>query len=708
MSPSRNDPCPCGSGKKYKNCCIDVDAARERSLRLVQGNGTRTAADDGSLRVTADVLRSIRRDHIWELDAVPVPLSIDGDLPGRYCVVLLTANGFVLDAHIQAAPPSEPEEVAALLVGRLRQVVEQHRAQNGVTLPPPAILHIRHPEVAQHVARVLGAGTRVSCVSVLTDLDTAAHGMRQHMNLGPGMDDDEASTSDRRPGITLLSYPSVWSAWRLPESALIALFEAAARFYEAQPWRRLDNEETLFIERIHSTNNEHANGTIANGTIANEDSAGGDEASGAAWTACVMGAGGEQYGLCLYARDADFARQLTNDNPHDMLRGLEGAVITLYLDPRTELPREMQQEFKRNRWPVAGPNAYPALSTANTPAGGISLARVTLLTDALSAIARLVSDTRLLPSEKTPLAEPSTWVDSATGLTLSYGGSRSPSARTPWAVPTTLSPGGAAGGNANPAALFPRDQLTDDEIDARFDLQLAMLDRFGHWLAHGGGSAGGRLRARATVTTARHVGNAQLFIENLAFAHGVTVAALHEFHLRSFLYHWFPSKAMGAAREVEGLLASLRLFFAWLDTELIVCPWAAALLHDRDALEARIGTAPTFMAHGGESRWWSDQLHSDLYQRVMLPDPLVPDDDAINDWVGEREAALYDELVVLTLGWREAIIARGITDAAAVREHCARLQREWEQTKHPRFGKSPAAVIRQERRKAEKTERRHD
>ena len=698
MSPSRNDPCPCGSGKKYKNCCIDADAARERSLRLVQGNGTRTAADDGSLRVTADVLRSIRRDHIWELDAVPVPLAIDGDMPGRYCVVLLTANGFVLDAHIQAAPPSEPEQVASMLVARLQQVVAQHRAQSGVALPTPATLHIRHAEVAPHVSRLLGGDTRVVCVSLLTDLDVAANGMRQHMNPGPGIDDDGPSPSDGRPGITLLSYPSLWSAWRLPESALIPLFEAAARFYEAQPWRRLDNEETLFIERVQVANDERANG----------DNARGGDASDSAWTACVMGAGGEQYGLCLYARDADFARQLTNDNPHDMLRGLEGAVITLYLDPRTELPREMQQEFKRNRWPVAGPNAYPALSTANTPAGGISLARVTLLTDALSAIARLVSDTRLLPSEKTPLAEPSSWVDSATGLTLSYGGSRSPSARTPWTVPTTLSAGGAAGGNANPAALFPRDQLTDDEIDARFDLQLAMLDRFGHWLAHGGGSAGGRLRARATVTTARHVGNAQLFIENLAFAHGVTVAALHEFHLRSFLYHWFPAKAMGAAREVEGLLASLRLFFAWLDTELIVCPWAAALLHDRDALEARIGTAPTFMAHGGESRWWTDQLNSDLYLRVMLPDPLVPDDDAMTDWVGEREATLYDELVVLTLGWREAIIARGITDAAAVREHCARLQREWEQTKHPRFGKSPTAVIRQERRKAEKAERRHD
>lgn len=25
--PSRNDKCPCGSGKKYKNCCMDIDMA---------------------------------------------------------------------------------------------------------------------------------------------------------------------------------------------------------------------------------------------------------------------------------------------------------------------------------------------------------------------------------------------------------------------------------------------------------------------------------------------------------------------------------------------------------------------------------------------------------------------------------------------------------------------------------------------------------
>ena len=28
-TPGRNDPCPCGSGKKYKNCCLGKDRARQ-------------------------------------------------------------------------------------------------------------------------------------------------------------------------------------------------------------------------------------------------------------------------------------------------------------------------------------------------------------------------------------------------------------------------------------------------------------------------------------------------------------------------------------------------------------------------------------------------------------------------------------------------------------------------------------------------------
>jgi hypothetical protein len=33
--PGRNDPCPCGSGKKYKKCCLPADGAREAQSRLL-------------------------------------------------------------------------------------------------------------------------------------------------------------------------------------------------------------------------------------------------------------------------------------------------------------------------------------------------------------------------------------------------------------------------------------------------------------------------------------------------------------------------------------------------------------------------------------------------------------------------------------------------------------------------------------------------
>ncbi len=31
--PGRNDPCPCGSGKKYKQCCLVKDEAKARAAR---------------------------------------------------------------------------------------------------------------------------------------------------------------------------------------------------------------------------------------------------------------------------------------------------------------------------------------------------------------------------------------------------------------------------------------------------------------------------------------------------------------------------------------------------------------------------------------------------------------------------------------------------------------------------------------------------
>src|SRR3954465_14025867 len=34
--PGRNDPCPCGSGKKYKHCCLEKDQAAELAPAVAQ------------------------------------------------------------------------------------------------------------------------------------------------------------------------------------------------------------------------------------------------------------------------------------------------------------------------------------------------------------------------------------------------------------------------------------------------------------------------------------------------------------------------------------------------------------------------------------------------------------------------------------------------------------------------------------------------
>lgn len=44
--PGRNDPCPCGSGQKYKRCCLQKDEAAERAERATAA-AARTLAATG-------------------------------------------------------------------------------------------------------------------------------------------------------------------------------------------------------------------------------------------------------------------------------------------------------------------------------------------------------------------------------------------------------------------------------------------------------------------------------------------------------------------------------------------------------------------------------------------------------------------------------------------------------------------------------------
>ena len=39
----RNSPCPCGSGRKYKKCCLEKDARRLRKERETAASGAQQA-----------------------------------------------------------------------------------------------------------------------------------------------------------------------------------------------------------------------------------------------------------------------------------------------------------------------------------------------------------------------------------------------------------------------------------------------------------------------------------------------------------------------------------------------------------------------------------------------------------------------------------------------------------------------------------------
>lgn len=57
-TPGRNDPCPCGSGKKYKRCCLRAE--RAAASESAQGSAVRIALEwlhERHLRAVKEALR---------------------------------------------------------------------------------------------------------------------------------------------------------------------------------------------------------------------------------------------------------------------------------------------------------------------------------------------------------------------------------------------------------------------------------------------------------------------------------------------------------------------------------------------------------------------------------------------------------------------------------------------------------------------------
>jgi hypothetical protein len=68
MTPGRNDPCPCGSGKKYKHCCWRAAAASADSPEALSWRRVRRALDEFSMASTMlpFVIETFGRDALQE------------------------------------------------------------------------------------------------------------------------------------------------------------------------------------------------------------------------------------------------------------------------------------------------------------------------------------------------------------------------------------------------------------------------------------------------------------------------------------------------------------------------------------------------------------------------------------------------------------------------------------------------------------------
>ncbi|HMA67119.1 MAG TPA: methionyl aminopeptidase [Desulfosalsimonadaceae bacterium] len=171
----RNDPCPCGSGKKYKKCCMNAKTpkpvnykklyADKYNIRLKSQNDIEQIRTCGRLvlesldlveaaiapGVTTDQLNTIAHEHAVQNGAVPAPLNYRGfpksictsvnevichGIPGNYALkngdivnvdVTHCLNGFYADCNktfFVGDPSPEAKKIVSVAAQSLKAAME--------------------------------------------------------------------------------------------------------------------------------------------------------------------------------------------------------------------------------------------------------------------------------------------------------------------------------------------------------------------------------------------------------------------------------------------------------------------------------------------------------------------------------------------------------------------------------------------------------
>ena len=367
----RNDSCPCGSGKKYKHCHLHADEATPHALRVIRGGLARshTAANPQGLSLA------------WEVDLVPLAAAIDDDPSARMTTLLVAADDFVLHVDLLAHPPTDPGEIAALFASATRTACDTHG------LLPDSIT-VRYASLVAPLRAALAEGGHAAAVANLSHaadlpaVDAAIGSLHQHMGI--------AQDDGPRPRI---SRPDTWAAWGLEREQLARFFAAAARYFQAAPWRLLMNEDVMRA-KIRG---------------------------GATWWAIAMGAAREVFGLVIYAEREDIERiregSLGGD-PDAAADAIRGATISIGFEPREEMSKRVREEIRREKWPIAGPNAYPMMLVLNTPGGGVSAQQMEDLIAVLTAVPAFVARHADGIAGVVPVRLPLSYRNTASGVTI--------------------------------------------------------------------------------------------------------------------------------------------------------------------------------------------------------------------------------------------------------------------------------------------------
>lgn len=419
----RNQPCPCGSGKKFKNCHGREGNVNRGGLSLMDGGaaGNRPGAAHGDVPSPDPEAR-------WEVDLFPAPIAIQTAPNARIASLMVMADGYVLFSDFHTNPPSEPGDVARVLMGGVERAAER------VGLWPHT-LAVRSEVIALELRTLLVERETSVTATRLPEVDDAGRSLMAHLNPG----------SPERP--LGLSIPETWGSWGLPAELVGELFAASAGFFRDRPWERLANADLLAAECP----------------------------TGTSWTAVVLGEAGMEFGLALYADRTDIERQLSTASPDP---GWEDVVLSLTFARRNDLPPAMRKEILAAGWEVASTDAWPLLITVNTPGGGISRAQATDLRDLLRALPEF---SRLLESARAEGASsPFVRHDPETGVALVL---ESDDEEDPllWAPPSSLEPALPMGSGAHPElALLVQNQakLSREAEDLVDRFQESLSTRF--------------------------------------------------------------------------------------------------------------------------------------------------------------------------------------------------------------------------------------